>query len=384
MLKTVLVGAGKMGISHLSTLRAHPEVELIGVCDQPGFILDVLGKYTGLPVFTDYEKMLDSEAPQAVVIATPTPHHYSMAKAAIVRGISVFCEKPLTLSFTQSQELATLAAQHQVATQVGYHNRFVGSFQEVHRLVADGAIGKISHAMAESYGPVVLREKGKTWRSKRSAGGSCLYDYAAHTIDLLHWYLGTPQGVQGSTTSSIFSSDTDDEVYSNFQMAAQSTAHLSVNWSDESYRKMTTRITLWGQKGRIVADRQECKVYFNSAAQPPPGYQNGWNVRYTTELTQPVWFYLRGEEYSAEIAHFIAQSQLAAQGQPVDGLNDFASAGQVDHTIELILADAAGEDPRNLPSASRQPNAPAVPAKTLSVGRLLQPIRRLLTSVGEK
>lgn len=133
-----------------------------------------------------------------------------------------------------------------------------------------------------------------------------------------------------------------------------------------------------------MADRQECKVYFNSSAQPPPGYQNGWNVRYTTELTQPVWFYLRGEEYSAEIAHFIAQSQLAAQGQPVDGFNDFASAGQVDHTIELILADAAGEAARSVPSASGPRNAPAVQAKTLSVGRLLQPIRRLLTSVGEK
>ncbi len=41
-----------------------------------------------------------------------------------------------------------------------------------------------------------------------------------------------------------------------------------------------------------------------SARRRPPeieGYQTGWNVRYTTELTEPVWFYLRGEEYSAQL-----------------------------------------------------------------------------------
>ena len=33
----------------------------------------------------------------------------------------------------------------------------------------------------------------------------------------------------------------------------------------------------------------------------PEGYGAGWNVRYTTELTEPVGFYLRGEEYSAQL-----------------------------------------------------------------------------------
>ena len=79
------------------------------------------------------------------------------------------------------------------------------------------------------------------------------------------------------------------------------TAQLSVNWSDESYRKMTTRITIWGTAGRIFADRQECQVYLRDTATIPDGYEQGWNVRYTTELTEPVWFYLRGEEYSAQI-----------------------------------------------------------------------------------
>ena len=68
---------------------------------------------------------------------------------------------------------------------------------------------------------------------------------------------------------------------------------------------MSTKITLWGTAGRIVVDRQECQVYLRENAAIPEGYGPGWNVKYTTELTEPVWFYVRGEEYSAELDYFV-------------------------------------------------------------------------------
>ena len=49
MIRVAVVGLGKMGLSHLSMIRAHPEVDLIGVCDATGYVLDVLTKYTGVP-----------------------------------------------------------------------------------------------------------------------------------------------------------------------------------------------------------------------------------------------------------------------------------------------------------------------------------------------
>lgn len=384
VLKVALVGAGKMGISHLSILRAHQLVNVIGVCDQPGFLLDVLGKYTGLTTFTDYRKMLQSEKPDAVVIATPTPHHFEMAEAAVRCGVSVFCEKPLTLSYEQSATLERLAKEFGVVTQVGYHNRFIGAFQEVKRLLEQGTLGPISHVMAESYGPVVLREKGKTWRAKRSAGGSCLYDYAAHTIDLLQWYFGNPTMVHGSNLNSIFSADTDDEVYSNLGFASGTSAHLSVNWSDESFRKMTTRVSLWGRHGRIIADRQECRVYLNESSTPPQNYRKGWNIKYTTELTKPVWFYLRGEEYSAEIDHFIGQIAALKENGEIRPFNDFESAASVDRTIEMILDDAAGTTSGHLPHTETSVNGQAIPGGSNLASTLMTPLKKLLAAGGRR
>lgn len=330
-----------MGLSHLSILGAHPQVDLVGMCDTSGYMLDVLQKYTGFTGFSDYHKMLDQADLDAVVIATPTKAHFSMVKAALDHGLHVFCEKPLTLRAEESDELARIALEKGLHCQVGYHNRFVAAFSEAKRLLDANAIGEVTHALAEAYGPVVLRTKGGTWRSKRSEGGGCLYDYAAHPLDLLAWYLGEPDRVGGTVLGQIFSSDTEDEVYSTLFYPTGTTAQLSVNWSDESFRKMTTRVTLTGTGGRIVVDRQECQVFIRDVGTPPEGYQHGWNVRYTTDLTPPVWFYVRGEEYSAEWAYFVASIIGDLPAGSVIGQNSFTSAAVTDRVIEKLVDDAA-------------------------------------------
>ncbi|WP_134767264.1 Gfo/Idh/MocA family oxidoreductase [Nocardioides sp. 1609] len=340
MLRIAVVGVGKMGLSHLSILGAHPDVTIAAMCDTSGYVLDVLEKYTGMHAAGDYQKMLDAVPLDAVVIATPTKAHYPMVRAALERGLHVFCEKPLTLSSEESRALVELAAEKGLVAQVGYHNRFVGAFAETRRLLDLGAIGRVTHATAEAYGPVVLKAKGATWRSQRSEGGGCLYDYAAHPLDLLTWYLGTPERVGGTHLGKIFSTATEDEVYSTLFYDDGSTAQLSVNWSDESYRKMSTRITLSGTHGRITVDRQECQVYLRDTQPAPAGYQHGWNVKYTTELTAPVWFYLRGEEYSAELDYFVRSASGALGSDEPAAQNSFETAAVTDRVIELLIRDA--------------------------------------------
>lgn len=335
-MKVGVVGLGKMGLSHLAMIRAHPEVSVEAVVDSTGYILDVLSKYTGLRTFTDYKAMLEGVELDAVIIATPTRLHADMVRAALERGLDVFCEKPLCLTAAESLQLAALAAARGLVTQVGYHNRFVGAFREVKSLLVAGAIGRVTHVLAEAYGPVVLKPKGSTWRSRRSEGGGCLYDYAAHPLDLLTWYFGAPTGVGGTVLGSVFSQETEDEVFSTLFYSDGTSGQVSVNWSDESVRKMTTKVTLWGTKGRIQADRQECQVYLRQDADIPTGYGPGWNVRFTTELTEPVWFYLRGEEYSAQLDHFVRRVISRSE----EGTNTFASAAMTDRVLELLTLDA--------------------------------------------
>ena len=339
-LRIGVVGLGKMGLSHFSLVNAHPRTEAV-ICDATGYLVDTLGRYVSNAIYKDYDRMLEEAALDAVVIATPSRLHAPMVRKALDRGLHVFCEKPFCLDPADSLSLAEQADGAGRVTQVGYHYRYVGAFQEMKRILASGALGRPTHAMAEAYGPVVLRPKRSTWRTTKEEGGGCLYDYAAHPLNLLNWYFGRPSSVTGCVLNSIFSADTDDEVYATLGFADGVSAQLSVNWSDESHRKMSTSITILGTNGRLYADRQECRLFLREASPALPGYQEGWNVRYTTDLTRQSWFYMRGEEYSNQLDDCVTAA-LAGDGSLREVECDFRSAAVTDETIARILA--GGDD----------------------------------------
>lgn len=344
-----MVGLGKMGLSHLAIVRAHPELDLVAGCDATAYLTDILDKHAGLKCYADFDLLLEAEQLDAVVIATPSKLHAGMVDKALKRGLHVFCEKPFVLDVAEGERLAALAREKSRVTQVGYHFRFVGAFKEAARLVRSGALGTVHHVRAEAYGPVVLRRKGSTWRSAKSEGGGALYDYACHALDLVNFIVGVPTAVDGVVRHSVFSRDVDDEVYGTLHFPGGASGQLCVNWSDESFRKMSTKISIWGSNGRLTADRQECQVYLREPHAGPPRVDKGWTVRYTTDLTDEVWFYLRGEEYSAQIDYF-ANSIRAGR---LDGENSFSSALEADRIVAMILADG-GAGTRPLPPVESQ------------------------------
>jgi scyllo-inositol 2-dehydrogenase (NADP+) len=335
MIRVALAGLGKMGLSHLAIARSHPDVELVAVCDSAGYVLDVLGKYIGLKTYSDYSKLLDGETLDAVLIATPSRFHGAMVRAALERGLHVFCEKPFCLDTDDGAQLVELAARRGLVNQVGYHYRFVGAFQEAKRLLDSGVLGRIHHVRVDAYGPVVIRPKNATWRARKSEGGGCLYDYACHAVDLVQYLLGPVERVRGTVLNRVFSHDVDDEVYASLHFASGATGQLATNWSDESHRKMSTQVTVWGTNGRLAADRQETQLYVRDTSLAP-GARAGWTTSYTTELTGEVAYYLRGEEYSAQIDHFV-QSVRSGRTETVA---PFASALATDRVLRMMLEDS--------------------------------------------
>ncbi|MCW3117444.1 MAG: gfo/Idh/MocA family oxidoreductase [Chitinophagaceae bacterium] len=320
-----------MGISHLAILGAHPGVEVVGVCDTSKMVNDFLSKYGNFNCFTDYQKMISQVKPDAVFVAVPTKFHYSIIKELLEKNIHVFAEKPFCLTVAQGEELVKMAAERKLVNQIGYHNKFVGTFREVKKIVAGGALGNIYHFVGEAYGPVVTNKKQDTWRSDPSEGGGCLLDYASHIIDLINDILSPVISSKGSLLKSVYSSNVEDAVYSLLELTSGVSGVLSVNWSDDTYRKMSTSITVIGTKGKIISDANELKVFFKDSDYPA-GYSKGWNVKYITDLTEEVDFYLRGEEYSAQVDYFVK----AVEGKVRNTINTFESAWYTDRAISII------------------------------------------------
>jgi predicted dehydrogenase len=330
-----LVGVGKMGVSHLAIGRAHPRLDCVAVCDSQPFVLAAVRSQLGLDTYRSLDAMIAGANLDGVIVSTPTSSHVPLAELAIANGLGVFVEKPLALRAADSRALAALADARGVANQVGYHNRFIGTFRETRRLVEAGAIGRVHHVEGQAFGPVVTKAQGavRTWRAKRSEGGGCLHDYACHVIDLMNFVVGPPETVVGARLGKVHSADVDDSVYAILEYGSGTVGTVETNWSDESHRKMTTSITVHGSHGKISADRQECRLYLEPR-RTFEKYESGWTVRYITELQEPVDYYLRGEEYTAQLDAFAD----ALAGSPREQACTFADAAETDRVVEEIIA----------------------------------------------
>ncbi len=331
MTKTCVIGLGKMGISHCAIVGAHPLLELVAVCDTSTFVLDVFKKYSSVTCYSDYNKMLENEELDSVFVATPTKLHYHIVKKALEKGLHVFCEKPFSLHVNEGSEITSLAEQKSLVNQVGYHNRFIGTFNYFKGLIEAGILGDVYHFMGEAYGPVVTRKKGGTWRSKGSEGGGCLFDYASHVINLIEFILGDIEKVDGTQLKRIYSSGVEDAVYSTMILGNGISGLLSVNWSDETYRKMSTQITVQGSEGKIICDAQEIRVFLKKENKKL-GLEKGWTIKYITDLTETVDFYLRGEEYSAQVDNFAKK----IEAKSTENKSSFRSALKTDVVIEKL------------------------------------------------
>jgi len=335
MLKAGIIGLGKMGISHAAIVSPHKEVDLVAVCDTSSLMLEGLKKFTGVKVFDDYRKMIDSEVLDFVIVATPTKLHYPMVKYALEKGIHTFCEKPFSLTIREGEELVALAEKNNLVNQVGYHNHFIGTFRELKRLLKCGILGDLVHFTGEAYGPVVTKPKGGTWRSDPGEGGGCLFDYASHVINLIQEIIGRPVSAEGSRLKKIYSREVEDAVYSVLTLESGLSGILSVNWSDETYRKMSTSITVIGKKGKIICDATELKIYLKES-DGSEKLEKGWTMKYITDFAIPVDFYLRGEEYSAQIDNFVKH---VLDRKPTE-INNFRQALDTDRVMELIIAES--------------------------------------------
>jgi predicted dehydrogenase len=331
MVNVALIGAGKMGISHLAILGSHPNVKVVGVADRSSIVSDVLAKYTSFPCFSDHIQMFDKARPEAVVVAAPTKFHSSIVDDALQRNMHVFVEKPFSLDYNKGSSLFELASKKKLVNQVGYHNQFVGTFIEAKRLILNGTLGRIKHFSGNMNGPVVLKSNQGTWRSKPDEGGGCLYDYAAHLIDLINQLIDPISIVHGAISKTYFDGPVEDGVYALIETTSGISGTMQVNWSDETYRKMSTELTVLGTNGKLIVDSTELKLFLRKPAKNQL-YDTGWNLRNINRLSEPSRYFLRGEEYSNQLDHFV---NCIATGTE-NTINNFGSALHTDKVINMI------------------------------------------------
>jgi predicted dehydrogenase len=124
-----LIGVGHLGQHHARLLAGLPEARLVGIADLDLARAERLAAEHGTRAFADADGFLPDV--KAVVLATPTPTHYALAKRFLGAGYHCFVEKPLTELVEQAEEVIALAKERNLVLQVGHVERFNPAVEEM-------------------------------------------------------------------------------------------------------------------------------------------------------------------------------------------------------------------------------------------------------------
>jgi len=131
-IRTVVVGAGKMGAIHAKVYSQLPQSELVAVVDIDGNKAQALADQYGCLASTDCAEILDKV--DAATIATPTVTHLALAKVFIKNKIAVLIEKPLAANVREGKKIVALAKKHDTVVAVGHSERCNPVVQAIKRL----------------------------------------------------------------------------------------------------------------------------------------------------------------------------------------------------------------------------------------------------------
>jgi predicted dehydrogenase len=148
-IQIALIGAGGMGTADTNTAITVPGVKLIAACDlYDGRLADAKKKWgNDIATTRDYREILDRKDVDAVIIATPDFWHKDISVAAMNKGKSVYCEKPMVHDITEGP--AVVEAQQKngkVVYQVGSQGMSSLGNEKAKQLLKEGAIGKLNYA----------------------------------------------------------------------------------------------------------------------------------------------------------------------------------------------------------------------------------------------
>ncbi|MGD8453399.1 MAG: Gfo/Idh/MocA family oxidoreductase [Phycisphaerae bacterium] len=231
-----LIGLKKMGRAHLDLLLGDGDVQLVAVCDVDRSARDEAQRkvdqhygaarrdshHAGCAAYNEYERIIERADIDAVVIAVPEHWHAIIAIAACRAGKDVYCEKPLSLTIHEAQEMVRAAHRYDTIFQTGSQQRSDARFRFACELVRSGRLGEIRSVHVDVgppsqdiplpaepvpdgfdydrwLGPAPWVPYNKLrcgsyyedgWRRIRDYSGGKMTDWGAHHFDIAQWGLG--------------------------------------------------------------------------------------------------------------------------------------------------------------------------------------------------
>lgn len=179
-----LIGAGRIGKLHASTIRRAQNCRLVAVYDEQRASAETLTSIVGGTVCDHVDALIDNPAVDAVFVCSPTDTHVDMVTLSARAGKAVFCEKPIDLDIARVLHCVSVLEQHPVPFAMGFHRRFDPHHREMYDEIRRGRIGQIEqiHFVSRDPAPPPLAYIQRS--------GGIFRDMMIHDLDQCRFILG--------------------------------------------------------------------------------------------------------------------------------------------------------------------------------------------------
>lgn len=229
-LRVGVVGGG-IGAAHVRAYRNLPEqYELLAICDLDGDKARALAAQHDIPrVTTDIAELCRMDDLDVIDICTPPHLHYEQIEQVLASGKDAICEKPLTGSVKQVDELMQAEAQAGRRVMPIFQYRFGHGLQKLKYLVDQGLAGRAYLTTVETAWRRRAAYYDVPWRGKwQTELGGAVLGHAIHAHDMLSYILGPIRSVYARNATRVNAIEVEDCSAAALEMADGSLATLGV------------------------------------------------------------------------------------------------------------------------------------------------------------
>jgi predicted dehydrogenase len=226
------VGVGYWGKNLVRNFYNLSDCELKICCDlSSDNLAKVKEGYPGVSVTDRFDDVINDPTIDAVVIASPAPHHHRMAKQALEAGKHVYVEKPLTLNAEHARDLCETADARDRTLMVGHLMEYHPAVGKLKELVDSGELGDIYYLYAQRLNLGIIRQDENAF-----------WSLAPHDVSIALYLLGEEPDSVSARGESFLQPGIEDVVFCNLRFPSGAMANIHVSWLDPHRSRQVTLV----------------------------------------------------------------------------------------------------------------------------------------------
>jgi len=198
--------------------------------------------------FNNYDEFLKSDI-DAVFVSSANVHHYQQVLKAAKAGKNILCEKPIALTSAQAEEMVKVCKENNVLLAVNYVHRFHPLVIKAKELIVNQKLGKL--VSIDLHFNIDLPPDNNFRFRKDLSGGGALRDIGTHMIDLLRFFGGEIESIDGVMGNLVYQSEVDDFALGTVKFMKSGYGTFNVSFNN---KKAFNRVEILCHKGAIAID----------------------------------------------------------------------------------------------------------------------------------